>query len=112
MTYWVQWRDAHVAGTVHDHCLAVKLGAEVCDLSERMRLILQNGATVVVDRLARFIAAGQQDGSLPAMQDARPLAASLYQLWLGATLLAKFTRDHHPFDAAMATTRRLLGLPA
>ena len=112
MTYWVQWRDAHVAGTVHDHCLAVKLGAEVCDLSERMRLILQNGATAVVDRLARFIAAGQQDGSLPAMQDARPLAASLYQLWLGATLLAKFTRDHHPFDAAMATTRRLLGLPA
>lgn len=112
MTYWVQWRDAHVAGTVHDHCLAVKLGAEVCDLSERMRLILQNGATAVVDRLARFIAAGQQDGSLPAMQDARPLAASLYQLWLGATLLAKFTRDRHPFDAAMATTRRLLGLPA
>ncbi|MFT8776819.1 MAG: TetR/AcrR family transcriptional regulator [Gluconacetobacter liquefaciens] len=112
MTYWVQWRDAHVAGAVHDHCLAVKLGAEVCDLSERMRLILQDGASAVVDRLARFIAAGQQDGSLPAMQDARPLAASLYQLWLGATLLAKFTRDSHPFDDAMATTRRMLGLPA
>lgn len=111
MNYWAQWRDAHVAGTVHDHCLAVKLGAEVCGLSERMRLILQEGAAAVVDRLARFIAAGQQDGSLPVAQDARPLAASLYQLWLGATLLAKFTRDRHPFDDAMTTTRRMLGLP-
>lgn len=112
MTYWAQWRDAHIAGTVHDHCLAVKLGAEVCDLSERMRLILQDGATEVVDRLARFIAAGQQDGSLPVTQEARPLAAALYQLWLGTTLLAKFTRDRHPFDDAMTATRRMLGLAA
>lgn len=111
MTYWKDWRDIHVTGEIHDHCLAVKLGAEVCDLSERMRVILQEGTAGVAERLSRFIVAGQQDGSLNVKEDARPLAMGLYQLWLGATLLAKFTRDRQPFDEAMAMTRRMLNLP-
>ncbi|GBQ27866.1 TetR/AcrR family transcriptional regulator [Gluconacetobacter azotocaptans] len=110
MKYWTAWRDRHIAGEVHDHCLAVKLGAEVCDLSERMRVILQEGTAGVVEKLSRFITAAKQDGSLTIHQDARSLAMALYQLWLGATLLAKFTRDSQPFDEAMTTTRQMLNL--
>jgi TetR/AcrR family transcriptional repressor of nem operon len=34
----------------------------------------------------------------------------LYQLWLGASVMAKITRDAAPFDAAMRSTRDLLHL--
>lgn len=110
MSYWAEWRDIHVMGATHDHCLAVKLGAEVCDLSERMRVILQEGTAEVAKKLSCFIVAGRQDGSLSVTEDAHTLAVTLYQVWLGATLLAKFTRDRQPFDVAMTTTQRMLNL--
>ena len=97
-------------GATHDYCLAVKLGAEVCDLSERMRVILQEGTAEVAEKLSCFIVAGRQDGSLSVTEDAHTLAVTLYQVWLGATLLAKFTRDRQPFDVAMTTTQRMLNL--
>lgn len=110
MAYWIGWRDRHIEEDSHEHCLVVKLGAEVCDLSERMRLILEDGTAALVDRLSRCLAAGQKDGSLSVMADPTSLAMALYQLWLGATLYAKFTRNRRPFDEAMATTRQMLQL--
>jgi TetR/AcrR family transcriptional repressor of nem operon len=38
------------------------------------------------------------------------VAESLYQLWLGASVMAKITRAALPFDAAMRTTKELLHL--
>jgi TetR/AcrR family transcriptional repressor of nem operon len=34
----------------------------------------------------------------------------LYQLWLGASLRAKITRDRAPLESALAATYQLLGL--
>ena len=38
------------------------------------------------------------------------VAAMLYQSWLGASLLAKISRNRAPLDTAMIGTRQLLGL--
>ncbi|WP_322014737.1 TetR/AcrR family transcriptional regulator [Paraburkholderia sp. J12] len=111
MRYWDDWRSTQCADDPAGKCLAVKLGAEVCDLSEPMRVVLQHGTEQIVARLAACIEAGHEDGSLAGASDAAGTAATLYELWLGATLLEKIRRDGRPLEAAMVTTRRLLGLP-
>lgn len=108
MGYWRFWMDSHDGDAPDCQCLAVKLGAEVSDLSESMRAALARGIDGIVQRLAACIAAGQAEGSLPALADPKALAGSLYQTWFGATLLVKITRERAPLDAAMATTRQLL----
>jgi TetR/AcrR family transcriptional regulator, transcriptional repressor for nem operon len=111
MRYWDDWRATQCAVDPAGKCLAVKLGAEVCDLSEPMRAVLHRGTEQIVARLAACIEAGHEDGSLTGASDAGVTAATLYELWLGATLLEKIRRDGRPLEAAMVTTRRLLGLP-
>lgn len=108
--YFRDWLDSQTGDEAQSRCLAVKLGAEVCDLSESMRAALERGTGGVVDRLARCIEAGKADRSLPAAADAQVTATMLYQTWLGASLLAKIARDRAPLDTAMAGTRQLLGL--
>ena len=54
---------------------------------------------------------GVEDGSLAIDGNPGQLAESLYQLWLGASVMVKIVRGTGPFDAAMAVTRRLLHLP-
>ncbi|WKE64783.1 TetR/AcrR family transcriptional regulator [Gallaecimonas kandeliae] len=109
MAYWQHWLDTQASGDPESKCLAVKLGAEVSDLSEAMRTVLDKGTSAIVARLAGSLAAGFADGSIPQGGDAQVLAASLYQLWLGASMLAKVSHSREPMLAALATTRRLLG---
>ncbi|QEO17263.1 TetR/AcrR family transcriptional regulator [Acetobacter vaccinii] len=104
------WRDTHLEGQVGDKCLIVKLAAEVSDLSERMRAILEVGTTTVIDRLGTVITQGQAEGSVGNQQTPQMLAAALYQLWLGATLMVKITRNAQSFDHAWEATRRLLDI--
>jgi TetR/AcrR family transcriptional repressor of nem operon len=108
MEYWQLWQQSQSFQDCQGKCLAVKLGAEVADLSEAMRLALQRGTEGIVSRLAQAIAAGVSEGSLSIEGDAASVAGSLYQLWLGASVMAKITRTAQPFDTALATTRRLL----
>jgi TetR/AcrR family transcriptional repressor of nem operon len=108
--YFRDWLGSQTGDEAHSRCLAVKLGAEVCDLSESMRAALERGSRGAIERLARCIESGRADGSLPAVRDAQAAAVALYQSWLGASLLAKITRDRAPLDTAMAGTRQLLGL--
>jgi len=75
-----------------------------------MRLVLEQGTTRVIARLASAIEDGASDGSLPVELDASTTANTLYQLWLGASLCAKLTRDRVPMEAALAATQGLLGL--
>lgn len=115
MAFWDYWLATQISDNPADRCLVVKLGAEVCDLSERMRAVLDQGTRRIIERLARCIEAGKADGSLPLQADAADpaeLATRLYQTWLGASLLAKITRSRSPLDNAMASTRQLLGLSA
>lgn len=110
MRYWEAWRASQSFENCQGKCLAVKLGAEVADLSDAMRAVLRRGTHGIVDRLARAIAAGGAEGSLAVDADPAAVAGSLYQMWLGASLLVKIERDTRPFDVALASTRQLLHL--
>ncbi len=110
LNYWQSWRDTQSVDECQGKCLAVKLGAEVADLSESMRLALKDGTTAIVDRLERTVAAGVEDGSLSVDDGARSTAQALYDMWLGASVMAKIHRDIGALDTAMTVTRRLLHL--
>ncbi|GAA3698034.1 TetR/AcrR family transcriptional regulator [Oceanisphaera sediminis] len=107
MGYWSEWQRRYCSPQGRSDCLVVKLSAEVADLSEPMRLTLKTGTDRVIGRIQDCIDAGVIDGSLPAQPPAL-LATSLYQLWLGASLLTKLHRDERHLDMAMSMTRRLL----
>ncbi|NRO98167.1 hypothetical protein GWC77_19760 [Paraburkholderia sp. NMBU_R16] len=64
----------------------------------------------ITARLARCVEEGLTDRSLPESLDAAGTAMTLYQNWLGASLLAKITRDRKPLDTALACTRQMLGV--
>ena len=68
---------------------------------------LRDGTGRVIERLADCVAAGVADESLPAL-DPEDTARTLYQLWLGASLLAKLHRDASPLEQAMRATLQLL----
>lgn len=108
--YWQHWYATQTEGRCHEQCLVVKLSAEVSDLSESMRAALLRGTDQVIAALAACTAAGVADGSLPADLDPAHTAQSLYQLWLGASLLTKVRRDASALDTALALTRRTLGV--
>jgi TetR/AcrR family transcriptional repressor of nem operon len=108
MAYFRQWTQNQCSTHTGGQCLVVKLGPEVCDLSDDMRSVLRTGTDSIIVRLTDCVRAGQADGSIPSTMDAAALAESLYQLWLGASLLSKLGRHEEPFAAALAATRRLL----
>jgi len=68
MRYWQGWIDNQTGCTDAGKCLAVKLGAEVSDLSEPMRLALDRGTSRTIALLADAIGRGVEDGSLTVAQ--------------------------------------------
>jgi TetR/AcrR family transcriptional repressor of nem operon len=116
MTYWSYWNltqcdvptGAGSDGEISTKCLIVKLSAEVADMSEAMRLTLREGTDRVVQRIARCLEDARADGSVPSSLMAQPMALTLYELWLGASLLAKLRRDATPFEHALRSTEQLL----
>ena len=111
MRYWDAWIDNQTGCTEAGKCLAVKLGAEVSDLSEPMRLALERGTSRTIDLLAIAIQRGLEDGSLNVDQAPASLARRLYALWLGTSVMSKITLTSAPFDEALLLTRQLLGHP-
>jgi TetR/AcrR family transcriptional repressor of nem operon len=110
MLYWAGWREHQLAFDYQGRCLAVKLGAEVADLSEAMRLVLKEGTAGIISRLTRAIEAGVADGSVAVSQPALDVASALYSLWLGASVMAKIERNDDQFERALKATRRMLGI--
>jgi len=111
MNYFDQWRANQSFLDCQGKCLAVKLAAEVADLSEAMRKVLESGTAAIIARLAKAIEAGMAEGSLAIDGQPGQVAASLYQLWLGASVMVKIVRGVEPFDSAMVVTRQMLHLP-
>jgi len=109
LCYWQSWIDNQTGQTHGAKCLAVKLGAEVADLSEPMRLALDSGTSRTIKLLSDAMQHGLEDGSLTFGQAPESVALRLYALWLGASVLAKITRTCGPFDEALAMTRQILG---
>jgi TetR/AcrR family transcriptional regulator, transcriptional repressor for nem operon len=93
------------AGSMADRCLVVKLAAEIADLSEDMRKILDDGVAAVCDRLAILLRQGAEDGSVIPQPDPDSAAALLYSQWLGAAIIAKLSRRPGPLEQALADTR-------
>ncbi len=107
MRYWQRWLDKQQDACCEQKCLVVKLGGEVADLSDAMRVTLRDGTDQIVSRLARLIEAGVADGSIPPL-DPGATAQTLYQLWLGASLLGKLHRNPDALNNALQFTQRLL----
>lgn len=110
VTLWQAWIDdpCHNDGGWAENCLIVKLAAEVSDLSEDMRKILNFGVSKLTERIANLLSDGQQDGSIPQHIEPEKMAQTMYQLWLGAALLAKLAQNKQPLYLALETTQQLL----
>ncbi|WP_434519366.1 TetR/AcrR family transcriptional regulator [Pseudomonas sp. NFX1] len=108
LKYFQYWSETQYDEAVDNKCLVVKLGAEVCDLSEVMRHVLDKGTSRIIRLISDSIERGIADGSI-VTKDSKALAESLYQLWLGASLMAKVNRSTQPFQSALAMTKSLLG---
>lgn len=106
--YFGAWQESQSFEDCQGKCLAVKLGAEVADLSASMRAALKQGTAGIIERIARALEDGAEDGSLSFAGGAEPLAQSLYQLWLGASIMVKIVRNAQPFETALRTTHQLL----
>ena len=110
MRYFEIWQDTQSLLDCQGKCLAVKLGAEVADMSESMRAALNRGTAGIISRLAHAIEGGVSEGSIVIDDDAQSVAQSLYQLWLGASVMVKIVRNARPFEKSMMTTRHMLHL--
>lgn len=110
LTYFERWIETQQGDDRTEHCLIVKLAAEVADLSDAMRSRMLAGTDAILRQLTAFVAAGQADGSIGSTEAPASLAQFLYQAWLGASLLAKLRRDPKAFDAVMQRSRILLQL--
>ncbi|MBH3368395.1 TetR/AcrR family transcriptional regulator [Pseudomonas carnis] len=106
--YLGYWAKTQAFDHPEEKCLVVKLGAEVCDLSEDMRSVLEAGTALIIQRITRCVEQGMADGSITSTQNAETLAESLYQLWLGASLLVKVRNTTAAFETALNTSKRLL----
>ena len=96
---WIAYPVGAAQGMADD-CLVVKLAAEVADLSEDMRRVLDAGVQRLLARFASLIDEARRDGSLPAGAPSAALAQVLYQMLLGAALLAKLSQDRAPLVQA------------
>lgn len=110
MSYFQLWQDSQSFEDCQGKCLAVKLGAEVADLSEAMRRVLRRGTDGIVSRLSAAIESGVSEGSLQIEGSAADAARTLYQLWLGASVMVKIERSTAPFATALTSTRQILHL--
>ena len=112
MNYFANWQESQSFLDCQGKCLAVKLGAEVADLSEPLRSAMRCGTASIVARLAAAIEAGVAEKSLSIDATSERVAQSLYQLWLGASVMVKIVRSLQPFESAMSTTHQILHVPA
>lgn len=98
--FWNAWLAEGDQPGIATECLVIKLGAEVADLSDTMREILDSGVNALVDRLAQLLREGEQDGSVRAFEDPETTARMLYAKWVGAAVLAKLAQSDAPLRMA------------
>lgn len=108
LSYYAQAISHHCRSECHNACLAVKLSAEVSDLSEPMRHALEIGTAKVIGHLQQAIERGIGEGSLSTDMSPTTMAETLYSLWLGASLRAKIHRSVTPMTRALESIEILL----
>lgn len=105
--FWGAWLGQEGAGGISTRCLVVKLGAEIADLSEGMRVVLDRGVEALVDRIAALLIAGIKDESVRPLEEPQAVARMLYAKFLGAAILAKISRTELPLQQALAETQHI-----
>jgi TetR/AcrR family transcriptional repressor of nem operon len=110
LAYFKNWLETQSDSGSHHSCLAVKLAAEVCDLSEPMREELSKGMNRIVSQLAAALRDAQAAGSLKQDVDGEQLAESLYAMWVGASLLARANGSNGPLERAYRQTEQMLDM--
>tara|TARA_R110000751_G_scaffold222198_1_gene324502 strand:+ start:3040 stop:3633 length:594 start_codon:yes stop_codon:yes gene_type:complete len=108
--FWSAWLAHADSEGIANQCLVVKLGAEVADLSDEMRRILNDGVAELVTRIADLLVAGAKDGSVPPISDPRATAQMLYATFLGAAILSKLSQDQIPLQQALSQTTDFLAI--
>lgn len=108
LDYYQQSLDRACAESAFAGCLSVKLSAEVCDLSEDMRLALLSGSQALTATLATALQRARRQGQLAPTLDCAATAQTLYMLWLGASLQSKIGRDRLPLQMALQEIARIL----
>lgn len=111
LSYYAQAISFHCRSECHNACLAVKLSAEVSDLSEPMRHALETGTARVIGHLQDAIERGIREGSLSITMSPAATAETLYSLWLGASLRAKIRHSVAPLTSALESIELLLRPP-
>ncbi|AFD24697.1 TetR/AcrR family transcriptional regulator [Deinococcus gobiensis] len=108
MRFWQAWLDTSAQGGLANHCLVVKLGAEIADLPGDLRRLTDQGAARLLGRVGAAVAEGQAEGSVPAGTPPGTLAQALYSMWLGAAVLSKVQKSPQPLQDALVVTAQLL----
>mgnify|MGYP003741414935 CR=1 FL=1 len=109
--YFQNWYDTQQNGCEHGKCLVVKLSAEVADMSEPMRIVLNAGYQQIITWLADQIKDGWADGSVPRLDNvaAESMAKRWYFAWLGASLIAKTSQTNTPLAEVWQMTTSQMG---
>lgn len=109
--YFQNWYDTQQNGCEHGKCLVVKLSAEVADMSEPMRIVLNAGYQQIITWLAEQIKDGWADGSVPRLDNvaAESMAKRWYFAWLGASLIAKTSQTNTPLAEVWQMTTSQMG---
>lgn len=110
ISYFAVWQQQAESSACHKLCLAVKLAAEVSDLSEAMRLALTAGMQGITQKIAVVLQEVQRDGHISAEVNTAELAEFLYATWVGASLLSKVHLQMRPMEVAMQQTKKILGV--
>ena len=106
---YYQQAEQRFRATGHiENCLAVKISAEVCDLSEEMRLTLAHGAAAQIAILTSTLRQAAAQGELQPGWTPEVMAQTLYSLWLGASLQSKIRRDGSALTQALQAILQLL----
>jgi TetR/AcrR family transcriptional repressor of nem operon len=107
IAYFGGWLEQARLSACNKLCLAVKLAAEVSDLSEPMRQALTVGMQSITTVIAEVLREAQAEGQLQE-HDALELAEFIYATWVGASLLSKVHLEIRPMELAMQQTKVLL----
>ncbi|WP_121062212.1 TetR/AcrR family transcriptional regulator [Chachezhania antarctica] len=111
MAFCTAWLDHDREAGLVSTCLVVKLGAEVADMSDSMRQVLEEGLPKLTGTLALMIREGMRDGSIHPQDDPDAAAVTLYAQLLGAAILTKLSRDQAPLETVITEieTRMITG---
>ncbi len=111
LDYYQQSLNSFCQESAFAGCLSVKLSAEVCDLSEPMRIALNAGSKALIATLTQAVERAVQQGTLLPVNASEACAQNLYMLWLGASLQSKISRDSSPLVNAWQEMTRMLPEP-